>query len=267
MNIRGKTGSVSADNVISEEQLYNLFSESTDKDKVLVALMGFYGLREGETIHFRKDWIHINDSEAKFLNGNHIKVPSKGTKCNCSDCWLRVYRKIRASEEPDKKKRNNKWKLEVQKDYYKLRNEEKEKDVIRKALHHEKKPGQKKGWKPHWRPKSLGGALPTTDDNVQQVIVDFYNNNEKIGLSRIQIWTRIRKLGKRILGIEELSPHYLRATYLTLIARKGASPITVQGAGRWATTSPAKHYVKSEEKAMFKEIREINNRDVSYTIL
>lgn len=262
MNIRGKTDSVSADNVITEEQLYKLFNESTGKDKVLVALMGWYGLREGETIHYRKDWMHINDSDSKELNGNHIRVPNKGTKCNCVECWLRVYRKIRASEEPDKKKRNKEWKLKVQKDFYELRRKEEEIDFIRKALHHEKKPGQKKGWRPHWRPKSLGGALLTTNNDVQQVIVDFFNSNEKINLSRIQVWTRIRNLGKKILGIEELSPHYLRATYLTLLSKKGATPITVQGAGRWATTNPAKHYVKAEEKAMFNEIKELNSRKI-----
>jgi integrase len=256
MDRRGKTGIVSAKHVVTEEDLYKLLNEANGKDKVLVAEMGFYGLREGETIHFRRDWIHIDDSDARFLGGNHIEIPPTGVKCDCSDCWLRVYRKIRASEEPDKKKRNKKWKLEVQKKFYELKAQGTVQDIIRNKLDHTEK------WKPKWRPKSLGGSIPTTDPVVQQIIVDYYNEHKKIGLTRIQIWTRIRNLGKRVLGREDLSPHYLRATFLTLIARKGGSVMTIQGAGRWSTPAPTKHYALPEARAMFKEIREITNKEI-----
>ncbi len=74
MNIRGKKNRISKESALTEEELYKLFNETNGIDKVLVAGCGFFGMRESEVIHMVKDWLHIGDSDAKFLHGDHIGI-------------------------------------------------------------------------------------------------------------------------------------------------------------------------------------------------
>ena len=67
--------------VLSEGQLQQLWKNCYElKDKVLVGLLGYMGMRAGEAAHFRSDWVK---EEA-------IHIPAS-MPCHCNECWNRGY--------------------------------------------------------------------------------------------------------------------------------------------------------------------------------
>lgn len=65
--------------VYSEDQQRKLFSACVElRDKILIGLMSYCGLRVGEAIHLKLDWIREGE----------IHIPSS-MKCNCWECRKR----------------------------------------------------------------------------------------------------------------------------------------------------------------------------------
>lgn len=73
-----KSGS-SEQYVLSEAQLQKLWKASTEiKDKVLVGLLAYCGMRIGEAVHWRQEWIREGS----------IHIPAS-MPCDCYDCKKR----------------------------------------------------------------------------------------------------------------------------------------------------------------------------------
>lgn len=65
------------------------------------------------------------------------------------------------------------------------------------------------------------------------------------GMSASNISKRVKDLGKRILGKDDLTAHDLRATFATHGAIAGADVFAIRDAGGWKTTTMVNHYVKA----------------------
>lgn len=74
-----KKSGASEEYVLSEEQLKKLWSVCSEpKDRMLVGLLGFCGLRIGEARHLHLNWIKEGE----------IHIPSS-MPCQCNECWNR----------------------------------------------------------------------------------------------------------------------------------------------------------------------------------
>lgn len=65
------------------------------------------------------------------------------------------------------------------------------------------------------------------------------------GLTPSNLSKRVKALGKRILGKDDLTAHDLRATFATHGAIAGADIFAIRDAGGWKTTAMVDHYVKA----------------------
>lgn len=70
-------------------------------------------------------------------------------------------------------------------------------------------------------------------------------NLDGVGMSASNISKRVKELGKRILGKDDLTAHDLRATFATHGAIAGADVFAIRDAGGWKTTTMVNHYVKA----------------------
>jgi hypothetical protein len=224
-------------------------SATNEKDKILVILCGFFGLREGESIHFRKDWIHYNDVEAKHYKYPHIEVPDSGTiECNCVDCKKREYIKLKDDGVPHSKE----WNSKIQNRFYKLKNQ-KMKDGESKLDHI----FRKHHIIPYWQPKTTEGAgkVGTFDNSVFEPLIAFFQKNESIGLSRFKVWSRISKLGLNGLN-KKLFPHAIRASHATILSRKGVNVFSIKTNMRHRGIGTTNEYVNSEAEQSLKDIKD-----------
>jgi len=63
------------------------------------------------------------------------------------------------------------------------------------------------------------------------------------GMTRVTVSRRIQKLGKRVLGISNLSSHDLRHTFAKQEYLQGSDVIAIRRAGGWKTTEMVDHYI------------------------
>jgi integrase len=228
--------------VISNEELYKLLEYSNGLDQICVIGTGFFGLREGELIHLRKDWIHVNDEDSKRYKIDHITVPDSGDECWCDDCMMREYRTFR-------RKNKQHYTLEghqqIQKDFYKLKNGGKLKSLFKKHK-----------LIPMWQPKTASGErrIPFIEPNTIPIIVDFFDKNKILGLDRFHVWHRIKQLGLKHLE-KKLFPHAMRATFNTILAKKGLNIFTVKDTMGHMDISTTDKYYGSKSLQALKEIK------------
>ncbi len=264
MNIRGKDGKISAEDVIEPEELNKLWKAANAKQKVLISCVGFEGMRESEYLHMEPYWIHFDDSKTRKYDGVPlIRIPGSTKKfkqlCECDDCQLRAYRdyrKQKADEENDDRhvKHNLKWYRKVSKEFYELK--------PKRISKHSNEMSRIKdlGLQGYWRPKSIKGSryIPLVLPDIQEAIRNFKDNYEKLKpkRKRLDVWWSVRKLGRDVLG-KDIYPHALRATYLSIL---GSSPkmtlnklITLSGHKSFLSLEP---YMQPER---LEAIRTANN--------
>jgi len=236
-NIRSKQ------HVISEDDLYLLLNATKDKDRVLVILTGFFGLREGEACHFRKDWIHVSDSDAEYFKVNHISIPDSGTmECWCNDCMLRAYKDFKKTKGLH---HDTTWHEKMQKRFYKHKSAKRLNDLF-----------EKYNIIPTWRPKTPSGErrVPFLESDTVQYLLQFFADNKTIGIDRFGAWHRINQAGKKYLD-KNIFPHALRATFGTLLARKGLNIFTVKNVMGHKEIATTDQYIESDPMRALGEIK------------
>jgi len=106
-----------------------------------------------------------------------------------------------------------------------------------------------------WKPKSAAGKRIIPIAPMKRAYLSMYfRENPGIGLSRIQIYRRLKSLGEKAGVQGNIFPHALRATYITRLIEKKVSTWVVRqlvGHENVATTSA---YAKLSEKVITDEV-------------
>jgi len=251
-----------------------LLIEGTPTLQLKVAqILLFSNLRVGEVAHAQSSWMHIGDKQAIHESANYIDIPKPGQVCDCWDCLLQGYLEIQ--QDLNEGKHPTKWFQEEQKKFYKLKRSFKR--HIKNTIKKEKKAGKhiehSKSWlkrklhafltdkgldklnKYQWQPKTDSGKrwVWLLNDEHSNLIKEFFDENTTIGLSRRQIYEKIKSLGHKILK-KKVFPHSERSTSAIRISYSGASEATVNNQMGWKTNL-AKDYVKSDSKLALVDLK------------
>jgi integrase len=210
-NIRQKVNSVDVvvEDILSDKEYNRLrdVAERGDDSKVnsmLIGTMGICGLRIAEVAHMKKDWIN---SDEKTIN-----IPSH-EKCPCSYC---------------------------NKQYIgRLKSQGVSKDKLKDIPDHEVE-------SIYWTPKSVKGVRSVYygyDRRFEQLLSDFFEDHESLGLSVNAAERRVKKLLKAA-GLGNHVPHDLRKTTATRFARHGLTAFELMTVMGWSDIEVAKAYIR-----------------------
>ena len=109
-----------------------------------------------------------------------------------------------------------------------------------------------------WRPKTKRGARTILiHPTLLPVLRDFLAVNEKIGLSRVAIWARVKKVARQAHIFRNIYPHCLRATAATMLALEKISAPSLKYTMGWSSLQAAEDYIKSEMHQAHSELNRI----------
>jgi len=236
-----KSNITSKSHTVSVDELRLLLDSVKGVDKILVIGLGYCGMREGELIHMRYNWIKHNkeDLDVESFGIPHIEIPSSGTiPCECNDCRLR---KFIATQKTKGEHYTVEWYRKKQKKYYRLKRKNKLPEL-----------------KSVWRPKSAKGErrIPLIESDTIPILLDYFVNHKKINMDRFQVWSRVSKMGQKYLE-KKIFPHSLRATFGTHLARKGVNMFALKNVMGHMHIDTTDQYIETDKHIAFKEIKAV----------
>jgi integrase len=80
---------------------------------------------------------------------------------------------------------------------------------------------------------------------VRDVLTSFFMLSKEVGLSRIAVYQRVKRIGSRAGLTHSVTPHGLRATGATWMAQAGYSLTGLQAHFGWSQIKTAAHYVSA----------------------
>jgi len=87
-------------------------------------------------------------------------------------------------------------------------------------------------------------TIPIKDPDTIRVMRSFFSRNDAVDVSRQAIYNRVKGMAERTDIKKKVTPHVLRHTYGTMIARKGASPQYIRQTMGHADLSSANNYLQ-----------------------
>ena len=96
----------------------------------------------------------------------------------------------------------------------------------------------------YFQPKSKASArvIPIVETLLPHLLTFLQYKPGGLGYSRIYAWKRIKYLGEQA-GVSYVTPHTLRATFATSLAKSGASAVTICYLLGWASLIIGQHYI------------------------
>ena len=88
----------------------------------------------------------------------------------------------------------------------------------------------------------------------------FVYDSGSIGLSRIQVFNRVKGMAKRAGITHPVTPHGLRATGATLFAAAGWSITGLQNHFGWSTLKTAEHYIRSSGAVAIEDMKRFGGK-------
>lgn len=97
-----------------------------------------------------------------------------------------------------------------------------------------------------WTPKNDNAVrtIPVRDPDALRVLREFLKRNDGVGVTRKAVHDRVTKIAAKTEIRKKVTPHVLRHTYGTMIARKGASPQYIRQTMGHADLSSANTYLQ-----------------------
>ncbi|HEY3900848.1 MAG TPA: tyrosine-type recombinase/integrase [Chthoniobacter sp.] len=91
---------------------------------------------------------------------------------------------------------------------------------------------------------------------VSEVIIAFFALEHRIGISRIAIWNRVKRMASAAAIKHPVTPHGLRATGATWFAQAGYSITGLQHHFGWSELRTAQHYVQASGASAIRDMEE-----------
>lgn len=245
----------SKDDALTDKEI-NLLTDNTQtlKEKFIIKMILYSGLRAGEIAHIKKDWIN----EDKTI----INIPTK-QECTCYECRLRRFSQIIE---------DTAWKKDYPDITFSV-------SKLEKILHKKRSITEKEkeyqvqfsrilvGF---WEPKTHAGIreIPIIYPELNDVIDKFFSHHEQLNISRQRVWFIVQTVAKRaglyartkVKGKEKspswIYPHALRATCASLWGKRGVALATMCKVFGWDDVTSANPYVTIDKKSAEKELRE-----------
>jgi len=107
-----------------------------------------------------------------------------------------------------------------------------------------------------WKPKTKEGSreIPLVNDEVRRELRNWFQVHREVGMTRIGVYKLLQRVAKRVKILKKVYPHSLRATFASILARKGVSAPSIQAIMGWKNISVAQRYVRAMEAS--KEVME-----------
>jgi integrase len=230
----------SKEDKLSKFEVDALLNNTKGIDKFIFIALLHGGLRAGELAHMHKSWLHIDEDEEE-LDIDYIQIPNHGQPCNCDQCMLNAYINfVRKKGE----KMSRSWYRQVQKEFHELKSigELPElKDVI-------------------WRPKTKNSAriIPILSNQFRAALLTYFSKHNKFELNRHQIWDRVKRRSKAILGEDRrVYPHAIRATCANMWANEGLDPYDLTTFMGWESIATAQAYIQSDKRHMIGSMKRL----------
>jgi len=100
-------------------------------------------------------------------------------------------------------------------------------------------------------------TIPVKDTDAIRVMREYFKRNEDVGVSRQTIYNRIRTVAEATDLKKKVTPHVLRHTYGTMIARRGATPQYIRQTMGHADLSSANNYLQYTGVQLEEEARDL----------
>jgi integrase len=91
---------------------------------------------------------------------------------------------------------------------------------------------------------------------VAEVVTAFFALERRIGISRIAIWNRVKRMASVARINHPVTPHGLRATGATWFAQAGYSITGLQHHFGWSELRTAQHYVQASGASAMRDMEE-----------
>lgn len=200
-------------------------------DRVLIFVMLNTGLRKGEMAHLKPGWISWQSEE--------IGVPNH-EPCECGYCNQQAKRMAERWVEGDI----------GYPDFVSINTEEPPRVLER--IHQF---DDAKGYciRARWHPKTGNAVrtIPLKDTETREILRNYLDVHEDIGVGPSQISRRVKSLAERIedddsLGSinKKVTPHALRKTFATELASKDFTMAAITSVMGWESEKTAKEYIE-----------------------
>ncbi|WP_135662748.1 tyrosine-type recombinase/integrase [Halorhabdus rudnickae] len=107
---------------------------------------------------------------------------------------------------------------------------------------HLRVPAEADGWTP--KTDDAARTVPIRDPDTLRVMREFFKRNEAVGVTRKAIYERVVRVAEQTDLRKRVTPHVLRHTYGTLIARNGATAQFIRQTMGHADLSSANDYIE-----------------------
>lgn len=87
-------------------------------------------------------------------------------------------------------------------------------------------------------------TIPVKDVDALRVMREYFKRHDRVGVSRQAIYKRVKAAARRTTIKKKVTPHVLRHTYGSMIARNGASPQYIRQTMGHADLSSANRYLQ-----------------------
>ena len=114
---------------------------------------------------------------------------------------------------------------------------------------------------PHAAKRGKGRIVPFGKIKVIcEVVISFFALERKIGISRIAIWSRVKRMASVAAIKHPVTPHGLRATGATWFAQAGYSITGLQHHFGWSELRTAQHYIQASGASALRDMEERGER-------
>lgn len=103
-------------------------------------------------------------------------------------------------------------------------------------------PADDRGWTP--KTEDAARTIPVRDPDTLRVIREFFKRNDAVGVTRKAVYERVVRVAEATEIRKRVTPHVLRHTYGTLIARNGATAQYIRQTMGHADLSSANDYIE-----------------------
>lgn len=95
---------------------------------------------------------------------------------------------------------------------------------------------------------------------ICEVVTAFFALERRVGISRIAIWGRVKRMASAAAIKHPVTPHGLRATGATWFAQAGYSITGLQAHFGWSELRTAQHYVQASGASAMRDMEEKGER-------
>lgn len=120
---------------------------------------------------------------------------------------------------------------------------------------HLRVPAEADGWTP--KTDDAARTVPIRDPDTLRVMREFFKRNEAVGVTRKAIYERVVRVAERTELRKRVTPHVLRHTYGTLIARNGATAQFIRQTMGHADLSSANDYIEYTGRQLAEEADDV----------